>query len=157
MAPTTVPTVTTTPSGTVTTTVAPTTTPSGTVTTTVLSYRLSGLTVNQLDVSTSTGQALRGAMTEAFASSAGVAKDTVTMTSVVAYTRRAGVTVDFTVTGASVDETAVNAAMTDTSASGFGQLFVTAASSVGQAVSVPTVVFQTQAPTAAPTNVSCHH
>merc|ERR1712086_490639 len=61
--------------------------------------------------------------------------------------RRAGVTVDFTVTGVSVDVTAVNAAMTDTSSSGFGQLFVAAAAAAGQTVSVPTVEAMTIAST----------
>jgi hypothetical protein len=78
-------------------------------------------------------------MIDAFANTTGLAKSTVSITSVTAYTRRAGVTVDFTVTGVTIDVTAVNAAMTDTSSSGFGQLFVAAAAAAGQTVSLPTV------------------
>jgi hypothetical protein len=115
------------------------TTSATTATTTVVSYKLSGLTTSQLDASTPSGQALRGAMIDAFANSTGLATSTVSITSVTAYTRRAGVTVGFTVTGVTVDVTAVNAAMTDTSSSGFGQLFVAAAAAAGQTVSLPTV------------------
>jgi len=86
-------------------------------------------------------------MINAFASSADLDESTISITSVTAYTRRAGVTVDFTVTGVSADMTAVNAAMTDTSSSGFGQLFVAAATAAGQTVSLPTVEAMTIAST----------
>jgi hypothetical protein len=113
---------------------------------------MSGISVSDLNEITSEGQAMRAAMVEAFANVTGITQSAVTISGVTALSRRSGVKVDFTVTGVAVDETAVNAAMTDTSSSGFGQVLVAAAANRGLTIPAPTViVFTVPTSTAAPT------
>jgi len=100
---------------------------------------MSGFSTNDFDVSTTSGQTMRTALTDAFAQTVGVNASQVAIGSLTDGSRRSSITVSFVVSGASLNTASVNTLMTSTLASGFGQIFVAAAAGYGLTVAAPGV------------------
>ena len=82
---------------------------------------------------------MRTSLTNAFAETVGINSTQVTLGDIVDTGRRSSVIVPFVVSASNLNVNDVNALMTSTSASGFGQLFVAAAAEFGLTVAAPVV------------------